>query len=83
MVTGRCDFCIECGNIVYPRQRGIIPWFCGEWCASTCFMYSMKVGDDTSPEAAIVKLSERHLRHGNEEDLKRIEKILNKMVDVA
>jgi hypothetical protein len=54
--------------------------FCGEWCAGSCLMFSMKAGVDTSPEAAIERLSERHLQNGDGKDLKRIEKILDKLV---
>jgi len=75
-----CGKCIECGKTVYRDDvNNIEPWFCGEWCAGACKMFSIRAGTDCSPEAALEKLTLRHLEHGDPKDLKRIEAILEKL----
>ena len=78
-----CGKCIECGKTVYRDDvNNIEPWFCGEWCAGACKMFSVRAGTDRSPEAALEKLTLRHLERGDPKDLKRIEAILEKLTTV-
>lgn len=65
--------CIECEKIVVGGY-----WFCGEYCAANCCMWTAKNGT-CSPDEALEKLTIRHKEFGQQEDLTRIEKILKKM----
>lgn len=75
-----CGKCIECGKTVYYDDvNDQETWFCSGWCAASCCMFSVRAGVDCSPEAALERLTLRHLAHGDPKDLRRISTILEKL----
>jgi len=74
--------CIGCGKKIHRFDSEKAPWFCSEWCAAYCKMFSIRAGVDCSPEAALEKLTLRHLGSGDPKDLVRIERILERLAQV-